>query len=146
MEESKKLPMIQRTLVNIKPDAVKRSLIGEIIKRIENKGYRIVAIKKLRLSRKRAEDFYAIHRGKSFFNDLIEFMVSGPCVPMVVEGEDVIAGIRRLTGTTDPTQADGGTIRKDFGENVTRNVVHASDGTDTARDEIHFFFNKRELN
>ncbi len=137
--------MIERTFVNIKPDAVKKNLIGEIIKRIEARGYRIMAIDRLTLSREEAEIFYAIHRDKGFFNDLIDFMVSGPCVPMIVEGEGVITGIRRLIGSTDPAQADEGTIRKDYGENVTQNVVHASDGPDTARDEIRFFFSEREL-
>ncbi|MBN2029323.1 nucleoside-diphosphate kinase [bacterium] len=137
--------MIERTLVNIKPDAVRKHLIGEIIKRIESGGYQVVAMDKLVLSRKEAEVFYAIHRGKSFFSDLIDFMISGPCVPMVVEGEDVITGIRNLIGSTDPAQAKAGTIRKDYGENVTRNVVHASDSPETARDEIRFFFSERKL-
>ena len=137
--------MIERTLVNIKPDAVRKHLIGEIIKRIESGGYQVVAIDKLVLSRKEAEVFYAIHQGKSFFSDLIDFMISGPCVPMVVEGEDVITGIRNLIGSMDPAQADKGTIRKDYGENVTRNVVHASDSPETARDEIRFFFSERKF-
>ncbi|RQV97499.1 nucleoside-diphosphate kinase [bacterium] len=136
---------MERTLVNIKPDAVRKHLIGEIIKRIESGGYQVVAMDKLVLSRKEAEVFYAIHRGKSFFSDLIDFMISGPCVPMVVEGEDVITGIRNLIGSTDPAQAKAGTIRKDYGENVTRNVVHASDSPETARDEIRFFFSERKL-
>ncbi len=137
--------MIERTLVNIKPDAVKKNLIGEIIRRIENQGFRIVAMDKLQLSPHEAEVFYAIHREKYFFNELVEFMVSGPCVPMVVEGEDVIAGIRKCIGSTNPSQADAGTIRKDYGEDVTRNAIHASDGPETALGEISFFFNKRKL-
>ncbi len=137
--------MIERTLVNIKPDAVSKNLIGEIIKRIEIQGYRIVAIDRLTLSREEAEIFYAIHRDKAFFGDLIDLMVSGPCVPMVVEGERVITGIRSLIGSTDPAQAEAGTIRRDYGENVTRNVVHASDGPETARDEIRFFFSDRKF-
>ena len=137
--------MLGRTLLNIKPDAVGKNLIGEIILRIEKKGYRIVAIDKLHLTREEAEAFYEIHKGKSFFEDLVTFMSSGPCVPMVVEGENVIEGIRELIGATDPSQASVGTIRKDFAESISKNVVHASDGPDTAKEEIHFFFGRRRL-
>jgi len=137
--------MLERTLLNIKPDAVAKNLIGEIIRRVEQNGYRIVAIDKLLLSRKEAEVFYEVHRGKPFFNELVDFMSSGPCVPMVVEGEDVIEGIRELIGATDPSKAAEGTIRKDFGENITKNSVHASDGPETAEKEIGFFFGERRL-
>ena len=137
--------MIERTLLNIKPDAVEKNLIGEIIQRVEKKGYRIVAIDKLRLTRQEAEAFYEVHRGKPFFNELVDFMSSGPCVPMVVEGENVIEGIRQLIGATDPSKAAKGTIRKDFAESITRNIVHASDGPETAKGEIGFFFSRRRL-
>jgi len=137
--------MIERTLLNIKPDAVEKNLIGEIIQRVEKKGYRIVAIDKLRLTRQEAEAFYEVHRGKPFFNELVDFMSSGPCVPMVVEGENVIEGIRQLIGATDPSKAAKGTIRKDFAESITRNIVHASDGPETAKEEISFFFSRRRL-
>jgi len=137
--------MIERTLLNIKPDAVEKNLIGEIIQRVEKKGYRIVAIDKLRLTRQEAEAFYEVHRGKPFFNELVDFMSSGPCVPMVVEGENVIEGIRQLIGATDPSKAAKGTIRKDLAESITRNVVHASDGPETAKGEIGFFFSRRRL-
>ena len=137
--------MVERTLLNIKPDAVARNLIGEIIRRVEQKGYRIIAIDRLCLSRKEAEAFYKIHSGKPFFNELVDFMSSGPCVPMIVEGENVIEGIRKLVGATDPSRAANGTIRKDFGESITRNSVHASDGTETAEKEIGFFFEKRKF-
>jgi len=137
--------MLERTLLNIKPDAVARNLIGEIIRRVEQNGYRIVAINKLFLSRKEAEVFYKVHRGKPFFNELVDFMSSGPCVPMVVEGENVIEGIRKLIGATDPSKAAEGTIRKDFGESITKNSVHASDGPETAEKEISFFFARRDL-
>ena len=137
--------MVEQTLLNIKPDAVAKNLIGEIIRRVEQNGYRIVAIDKLLLSRKEAETFYEVHREKPFFNELVDFMSSGPCVPMVVEGENVIEGIRKLVGATDPSKAINGTIRKDFGENITRNSVHASDGPETAKEEISFFFPKRKL-
>ena len=137
--------MLGRTLLNIKPDAVERNLIGEIIKRVEAKGYRIVAIDKLHLTRKEAEAFYAIHKGKPFFDELVAFISSGPCVPMVVEGENVIEGIRELIGATDPSKAAKGTVRSDFAESITKNSVHASDALETAREEIGFFFGRREF-
>ena len=137
--------MLGRTLLNIKPDAVERNLIGEIIKRVEAKGYRIVAIDKLQLTRKEAEAFYAIHKGKPFFDELVAFISSGPCVPMVVEGDNVIEGIRELIGATDPSKAAEGTVRSDFAESITKNSVHASDAPETAREEIGFFFGQRKL-
>ena len=137
--------MRERTLLNIKPDAVERNLIGEIIRRVEEKNYRIVSIYKLQLTQKEAEAFYEVHKGKAFFDELVEFISSGPCVPMVVEGENVIEGIRELIGATDPAQAAEGTVRKDFAESITRNSVHASDAPETAREEIAFFFEKRRL-
>ena len=137
--------MMGCTLLNIKPDAVSKNIIGEIILRIEKKGFRVVAIDKLQLSRSDAEAFYSIHKGKPFFNDLVEFMSSGSCVPMVVEGDNVIEGIRELIGATDPAQADPGTIRREFAESITRNAVHASDGPDTAKEEIEFFFRGLQL-
>ena len=137
--------MLGRTLLNIKPDAVERNLIGEIIRRVEAKGYRIVAIDKLRLTRNEAEAFYAIHKGKPFFDELVAFISSGPCVPMVVEGDNVIEGIRELIGATDPSKAAKGTVRSDFAESITKNSVHASDAPETAREEIGFFFGQRKL-
>ena len=137
--------MLGRTLLNIKPDAVERNLIGEIIKRVEAKGYRIVAIEKLQLTRKEAEALYAIHKGKPFFDELVAFISSGPCVPMVVEGDNVIEGIRELIGATDPSKAAEGTVRSDFAESITKNSVHASDAPETAREEIGFFFGQRKL-
>jgi nucleoside-diphosphate kinase len=137
--------MLGRTLLNIKPDAVERNLIGEIIKRVEAKGYRIVAIDKLQMTRKEAEAFYDVHKGKPFFDELIVFISSGPCVPMVIEGDNVIEGIRELIGATDPSKAAKGTVRSDFAESMTKNSVHASDAPETAREEIAFFFGRREL-
>ena len=136
---------MQRTLLNIKPDAVERNLVGEILRRIEAKGYRLVALRKLRLRPEEARAFYAVHSEKPFFDELVEFISSGPCVPVVVEGENVIDGIRMLIGATDPAKAEAGTVRKDFAESITRNSVHASDGPDTAAEEIGFFFAKRDL-
>ncbi len=132
--------MTERTLVNIKPDAVGRRLTGEIIRRIEAAGYRITALRMLRLSRERAGEFYAEHRGRPYFERLIALMTSGDCVPMVVEGEGVIGGIRALIGDTDPEKAEAGTIRRDFATSVTVNCVHASDGPESAVREIAFFF------
>ena len=137
--------MLERTLLNIKPDAVERNLIGEIIRRVEQKGYRIVAIDKLKLSRDEVEAFYEIHKGKPFFDELVGFISSGPCVPMIVEGENVIEGIRELIGATDPADAADGTVRKDFAKSITQNSVHASDAPETAKDEIAFFFGRRQL-
>jgi nucleoside-diphosphate kinase len=137
--------IMEMTLLNIKPDAVQRNGIGEIIRRVEAKGLRIAAITKCRLSRKDAEAFYAIHRGKPFFEELVAFMSSGPCVPMAVEGPNAIEGIRVLIGATDPKKAAPGTIRADFGRSITENSVHASDGPVTAPEEIAFFFSKRTL-
>ncbi|MDM7925933.1 MAG: nucleoside-diphosphate kinase [bacterium] len=133
--------MTERTLVNIKPDAVGRRLTGEIIRRIEAAGYRITAMRMLRLSAERAGAFYEEHRGRPYFERLIGLMTSGDCVPMVVEGEGVIRGVRDLIGDTDPAKAKAGTIRRDFGTTVTVNCVHASDGPESASREIAFFFN-----
>jgi nucleoside-diphosphate kinase len=132
--------MAERTLVNIKPDAVEKRLTGEIIRRIEAAGYRITAMRMLHLSPERAGEFYAEHRGRPYFERLISLMTSGPCVPMTVEGEGVIPGVRGLIGDTDPGKAKEGTIRRDFGTSVTVNCVHASDGPDSASREIAFFF------
>jgi nucleoside-diphosphate kinase len=137
--------MLQRTLLNIKPDAVERNLTGEIIRRVEKAGYRILVLDKVRMDRKQAEAFYAVHAGKPFFRELTEYMSSGPCVPMVVEGENAIQGIRDLIGATDPAKAEKGTIRADLAESLTRNSVHASDAPETAVQEIFFFFSRRRL-
>lgn len=136
---------MQRTLLNIKPDAVSRNLVGEICRRIEAAGFRIVAMEKTRMTRPEAEAFYHVHRDKPFFENLVKFMISGPSVPMVVEGENVIEGLRALIGATDPSEAAEGTIRRDMAENVTRNSVHASDSEHTASREIAFFFSTRRL-
>jgi nucleoside-diphosphate kinase len=137
--------MLERTLLNIKPDAVKRNLIGEIIRRVEKNNYRIVSMYMIHLTKKECEAFYAAHREQPFFDKLIDLMISGPCVPIVIEGENVINGIRELIGATDPAEAEEGTIRKDFAENVTINCVHASDGLESAMKEIEFFFSKKLL-
>ena len=131
---------IERTLSIIKPDAVARDAIGVICARLEGAGLRIVAARMLRLSRARAGAFYAAHRGRPYFEALVEFMVSGPIMAQVLEGEDAIAVNRRVMGATNPADAAPGTIRADFATSVTENAVHGSDSPETAAAEIAFFF------
>ena len=136
---------MQQTLSIIKPDAVKKGVIGKIIDRFESNGLRIAAAKKLQLSREDAGKFYEIHKERPFYNDLIDFMTSGPVVVMVLEGEDAVAKNRELMGATDPKKADKGTIRADFAESIDANAVHGSDSLENAKIEIAFFFAKREI-
>jgi nucleoside-diphosphate kinase len=133
--------MPEQTLFMIKPDAVSRNLIGEIIRRIESAGYRIKDIKMIKFDRKKAERFYQVHRNEPFFQPLIDYMISGSSVPMILEGSGVIQGVRALIGSTNPADAAEGTIRKDFALDGRRNSVHASDSPETAAREIAFFFN-----
>jgi len=135
----------QRTYVMIKPDGVKRGLIGEIIRRIENKGLRIVALKMLRLSREKAEELYSVHRGKPFFESLIEFVTSGPVVAMIVEGEEAVSVMRTLIGPTDGRKAPPGTIRGDFALSVQENIIHAADSIESAEREMWIVFSKDEV-
>jgi nucleoside-diphosphate kinase len=136
---------VERTLSIIKPDATRRNLTGEITARLEKAGLRVVGQKRLRLTREQAEKFYAVHAGRSFYKNLCEYMISGPVVVQVLEGEDAIARNREVMGATNPANAAKGTIRKEFGESVEANSVHGSDGADTARWEIAFFFSEIEL-
>ncbi|MBM3487909.1 MAG: nucleoside-diphosphate kinase [Alphaproteobacteria bacterium] len=136
---------IQRTLSIIKPDATRRNLTGQIIARLEQGGLHVIAQKRLRLTREQAERFYAVHASRSFFNDLCTFMTSGPVVVQVLEGDDAIARNRRVMGSTNPANAEAGTIRKDFGESIEANSVHGSDSPDTAAQEIRFFFAEMEI-
>jgi nucleoside-diphosphate kinase len=131
---------IERTLSIIKPDATRRNLTGAINQRLEQAGLRIVAQKRLRLSRGQAEAFYAVHKERPFFAGLCEFMTSGPVVVQVLEGEDAVAKNREVMGATDPAKAAAGTIRKDFAENIEANSAHGSDSRDNAKTEIAFFF------
>jgi len=131
---------VERTLSIIKPDAVAKNVIGEIYARFEKAGLRIVAAKMARLSRNDAEGFYAVHKGRPFFKDLVEFMISGPVMIQVLEGENAILRNRDLMGATDPKQAAKGTIRADFAQSIDANAVHGSDAADTARTEIGYFF------
>jgi len=136
---------MQRTLSIIKPDGVQKGLIGEVTRRFEKEGIRIVAMRMLRLTRREAEGFYAVHRERLFFGSLTEFMSSGPVVVLVLEGKDVISRNRMLMGATDPKKADKGTIRADFAHNVEQNIVHGSDAPETAETEIRYFFSDLEL-
>ena len=136
---------MERTLSIIKPDGVAKGVIGEVIKRFEKAGLKIAAMKMIQMSKKEAEGFYAVHRGKPFYNSLTDFMSSGPCVVMVLEGPQAIAKNRDLMGATNPQNAAPGTIRKDFATNVEQNTVHGSDAPETAAYEIGYFFNALEI-
>ncbi len=135
----------ERTLSIIKPDAVAKNVIGEIYRRFESGGLHIVAAKMLQLRREQAEDFYAVHRERPFFRDLVQFMTSGPVLVQVLEGEQAVARHRQLMGATNPKDAAPGTIRADFADTVDENAVHGSDGPDTAKVEIAFFFREDEI-
>jgi nucleoside-diphosphate kinase len=136
---------IERTLSIIKPDATRRNLTGKINQRFEDKGLRLVAQKRLRLSRDQAEQFYGVHRERGFFNDLVAFMISGPVVVQVLQGDNAVALNREIMGATNPANAAAGTIRKDFAESIEANSVHGSDSAENARTEIAFFFSGIEL-
>jgi nucleoside-diphosphate kinase len=136
---------VQRTLSIIKPDGIGKGLIGEVVRRFEKEGIRIIAMRMFRLTLREAEGFYAVHRERPFFGSLTEFMSSGPIVVMVLEGDDVISRNRALMGATDPKKADKGTIRADFADSVERNIVHGSDATETAETEIRYFFSDLDV-
>lgn len=136
---------VERTFSIVKPDAVAKNIIGEIYARFEKAGLRIVAARMLHLSREQAEEFYAVHRERPFFGELVEFMTSGPVMVQVLEGENAVARNREVMGATDPRDAAPGTIRADFAEQVTENAVHGSDGPETAAQEIGFFFKDSEI-
>src|SRR5712671_5851045 len=132
--------MTERTLAIIKPDAVERRLAGRIIQRIEDSGFEIRAMRRVQLSKRQAEGFYAVHRARPFFQSLTEFMASGPAVVLVLEAPDAIKKWRTLMGATDPAKADAGTMRKEFAQSIERNATHGSDAPDTAAYEIGYFF------
>jgi len=137
---------MKRTLTLIKPDGVNRNLIGEVINRFEREGLKVVGLKMLQLSKKQAEAFYAVHKGKPFFEELTKYMSSGPIVAMVLEGEeDVVFKVREIMGATDPKEATPGTIRADLGLSKGENTVHGSDSPENAAIEIAFFFGQYEL-
>ena len=136
---------MERTLSIIKPDAVKKNAIGKIIDRFESNGLKIAAMRKIQLSEKNAQDFYAIHKERPFFKDLVSFMISGPVVVMVLEGENAVKKNRELMGDTDPKKAAKGTIRADFAESIDANAVHGSDSLENAKNEIAFFFSTTQI-
>ena len=136
---------MEKTLSIIKPDAVKKNIIGKIIDRFESNGLRIAAVKKILLDKNTAGEFYAIHKERPFYNDLIDFMTSGPVVVMVLEGDHAVKKNRELMGDTDPKKAQAGTIRADFAENIDANAVHGSDSAENAKNEIAFFFAQTEI-
>ena len=136
---------LERTFSIIKPDATRRNITGKIIDRLESAGLRVIAQKRLHMTQEQAEGFYAVHRERPFFNDLVTFMTSGPVVVQVLEGEDAISKNREAMGATNPAEAAEGTIRKDFAESIEANSVHGSDAPETAATEIAFFFSDEEI-
>lgn len=136
---------LERTFSIIKPDATRRNITGKIIAKLEEGGLRVVASKRIRMSRDQAEGFYAVHRERPFFGELVDFMMSGPVVVQVLEGESAVLRNREIMGATDPAKAAPGTIRAEFAESIGENSVHGSDGPDTAAQEIEFFFSKHEI-
>jgi nucleoside-diphosphate kinase len=135
----------ERTLSIVKPDGVRKGVIGEVIRRFEGAGIRIVAMRMLHLTKREAEGFYAVHRERPFFASLTDFMSSGPIVAMVLEGDDVIARNRKIMGATDPAKADKGTLRADYAGSVEQNIVHGSDAPETAATEIRYFFSDLDI-
>ncbi len=136
---------VERTFSIIKPDAVAKNVIGEIYTRFEKNGLKIIAAKMLHLTKQQAEGFYAVHKERPFFNDLVAFMISGPVMMQVLEGENAISMHREIMGATNPAEAAPGTIRADFADSIDENAVHGSDGPDTAKQEIAFFFSEDEI-
>ncbi|MBN1624930.1 MAG: nucleoside-diphosphate kinase [Deltaproteobacteria bacterium] len=137
--------MKERTLSIIKPDGVSRNLIGEVIRRIDGQAIKIVAMKMILMTKQQAKGFYAVHEGKPFFESVTDFMSSGPCVVMILEGEDAIKRYRKLMGATNYKDAEEGTIRREFAKDIEKNIVHGSDSRETAEFEIGYFFNKLEI-
>ena len=136
---------MERTFLMIKPDGVQRNLVGEIIKRFETKGFKLVGLKVMQVSRELAEKHYDVHKERPFFSSLVEFIISAPVVAMVWEGEGVVAGARKIIGATNPLSAEPGTIRGDYGVNIGRNIIHGSDALETAEREINLWFKQEEL-
>jgi len=136
---------VERTLAILKPDCVSRNLIGKVIDRFERGGFKIIAMKMVQLAKETAGEFYAVHRERPFYKDLVQFMSSGNTIPMVLEKDNAVAEFRKLIGATDPAQADPGTIRREFAESKQNNIVHGSDSVENAKTEIAFFFSQQEL-
>jgi len=136
---------MERTFTMIKPDGVRKAIVGEVIKRYQDAGLKLVALKMTRLSRDKAEELYSIHKGKPFYIELVDFITSGPVVPMVIEGDNAVSRVRDIMGATNPKEAAKGTIRGDFAEEVSENIVHGADSVESANREIPIFFNDDEL-
>ncbi len=136
---------VERTLAILKPDCVRKNLTGEVIRRIQDAGFHVCALRMVQLSRAEAEGFYAVHAGRPFFGELVDFMTSGPCVPIVLEKENAVSDYRLLIGATDPAEADAGTIRHDFADNKGQNIVHGSDSEENGRIEANYFFAEHEI-
>ncbi len=137
--------MVEQTLAILKPDCVKKNLTGAVIAHIEKAGFKILGMKKIRLSKEAAGGFYAVHKGRPFYDGLVEFMSSGACVPIALEKENAVADFRKLIGATDPKEAADGTIRKRYADNKGENIVHGSDSAENGRIEISYYFTQREL-
>lgn len=137
--------MGNRTLAILKPDAIEKNIYGDIIARIQADGFKIVGMKMMKLNPKTATGFYEVHKDRPFFPGLLEYMTSGACIPMVLAKENAVEDFRKLIGSTDPLKADPGTIRKDFADDITHNIVHGSDSDENAANEISFFFTRAEL-
>ncbi len=136
---------VERTLAILKPDCVKKNLQGEVLAKIQKAGFRVLSMKQTRLTKEMAGGFYAVHKGRPFYDGLVEFMSSGPCLPIALEKTNAVADFRTLIGATDPAQASPGTIRKQFADNKGENIVHGSDSPENGRIEISFFFSESEL-
>ncbi len=136
---------IERTFSIIKPDATKRNITGKVITKLEEGGLRVVASKRIHMTREQAEGFYAVHKDRPFFGELVDFMMSGPVVVQVLEGENAVARNREIMGATNPAEAEAGTIRAEYAESIGENSVHGSDAPETAREEIAFFFTEEEI-
>ncbi len=137
--------MNNRTLAILKPDCTRKQLTGKVISHIQEAGFKILGLKMVRLNNESAKGFYEVHKERPFFNDLIKYMTSGPCVPIVLEKENAVEEFRKLIGATDPSKADEGTIRKLYAENIQENIVHGSDSDENAAKEISHFFSRKEL-
>jgi nucleoside-diphosphate kinase len=137
--------MSNRTFTIIKPDSVRKGNFGKIVSRIEATGFRVLGVKKIALSQRQAQAFYAVHSARPFYGSLVEYMTSGPVYVLALEGENAVPSLRALMGATDPTKADQGTIRKEFGESIEQNAIHGSDSDENANIEIAFFFAESEL-
>mgnify|MGYP000568275499 FL=1 len=136
---------VERTLTILKPDCVRKELIGEVTRRIQEAGFRIVAMKMTRLTKDTAGGFYAVHKERPFYDELCEFMSSGPCVPMILEKENAIEDFREFIGATDPNEAEEGTVRADFADSVGENIIHGSDSVENGKKEASFFFSEQEV-